>query len=867
MIGWKRFWCPLGTAISCGPDGKGFLDNPEGLFGAYTNAALRDITQLLDHPCLVLCGEPGIGKSSTIAAARGEILHRVNSEENLIWIEFRSIPDTATFLKRTLDSSKWKAWQRSTDQLVLVIDGIDEGLIKIPDFVPFFTEELKNVDRMRLHVILVCRTAEWPIHSGNQLISLWGPAADSYAYELCPLREVDARMAAESSNVDADTFLEAVYKTDVVGLAARPITLFFLLDEFRRNGALPGSHRELYERGCAHFCSEPDAARAELLRRRFGDHPTPSAAQVLQIACRLAGLLMLSGRLSIFVGSKEHSTATDIHISDVTFGHETAGGETFKVTEFFIIHTLATALFSSRGEDRFGFAHQTFAECLGAKYMENLPLVQVTELLCQREGAEIYVVPQLGEMAAWLAGGHHEFLQLVLRSEPELLLRSDVARLDNGIKAALVQSVIKRVEKEEALEFRNYTQFYGSLDHPDLEKQLARVIRDKQSNIILLRLVLDIASACRVSGLATDLLKRLRDPATDARVKGHIAKSLAELIPVDRRHELIPLAENKDGEDNEVKGAALRALIPDVWKVRDALPYLTYPDDTIGGSYWHALHFDIPKNIEVEDLPDALKSIASWDGCFGLGHPFKKIADRAFLEASKHLDDPTVNELFVTVWLASSRPYAPLPIGEDFEFNEEVMKHPEKRRAVLTTILNSCLCLPEDIPSLHLVSYDDLPWLLNEIMTAPPLARANWAAAIDQLVSPQTAFKSWDELLSAIESIPELRDRLSSLRAWQLDEDHATSEDRFVKSSRSFDVRNSEKLGDGKPILRRHLIVFLLDLYLAHGRLPFLRSPECWRSPEPDYFAFLLSVSIRSLAAGPDDAGFWPVISWPSATV
>jgi hypothetical protein len=35
----------------------------------------------------------------------------------------------------------------------------------------------------------------------------------------------------------------------------------------------------------------------------------------------------------------------------------------------------------------------------------------------------------------------------------------------------------------------------------------------------------------------------------------------------------------------------------------------------------------------------------------------------------------------------------------------------------------------------------------------------------------------------------------------------------------------------------------------------------------PDYFAFLFSVSIRSLAAGPDEAGFWPVISWPSTTV
>jgi hypothetical protein len=46
-------------------------------------------------------------------------------------------------------------------------------------------------------------------------------------------------------------------------------------------------------------------------------------------------------------------------------------------------------------------------------------------------------------------------------------------------------------------------------------------------------------------------------------------------------------------------------------------------------------------------------------------------------------------------------------------------------------------------------------------------------------------------------------------------------EDRFVKSSRSFDVGDGEKVCDGKPILRRHLIALLLDLSLAHGRLQF----------------------------------------------
>src|SRR5262249_31577883 len=49
--------------------------------------------------------------------------------------------------------------------------------------------------------------------------------------------------------------------------------------------------------------------------------------------------------------------------------------------------------------------------------------------------------------------------------------------------------------------------------------------------------------------------------------------------------------------------------------------------------------------------------------------------------------------------------------------------------------------------------------------------------------------------------------------------ENATSEDRFVKSSRSFDVGDGQKVCDGKSILRRHLIAFLLDLYLVHGRL------------------------------------------------
>src|SRR5271163_1795164 len=50
---------------------------------------------------------------------------------------------------------------------------------------------------------------------------------------------------------------------------------------------------------------------------------------------------------------------------------------------------------------------------------------------------------------------------------------------------------------------------------------------------------------------------------------------------------------------------------------------------------------------------------------------------------------------------------------------------------------------------------------------------------------------------------------------------NATSEDRFVKSKRSLDVGDGEKVCDGNAVLWRHLIGFLLDLHLAHRQLLF----------------------------------------------
>src|ERR1700722_15045379 len=71
-----------------------------------------------------------------------------------------------------------------------------------------------------------------------------------------------------------------------------------------------------------------------------------------------------------------------------------------------------------------------------------------------------------------------------------------------------------------------------------------------------------------------------------------------------------------------------------------------------------------------------------------------------------------------------------------------------------------------------------------------------------------------------VDNEPRVRDLEVTRRALAIPSaQNATTEDRFVKSKRSLDVGDGDEVRDGNPILRRHLIGFLLNLYLAHGRL------------------------------------------------
>ena len=165
IIPWKRFWCRFGDAIHIGDEhqGQGFLTDPDRDFTRFYNPHLFTFEDLVREKCLILCGDPGTGKSTALQQARPILENVLGADAKLIWLEFRDVPNESVFARRTFESDAWKQWKNSSGKLALVVDGVDEGLVKIPGFVSYLAGELRNAPIDRLQIVLVCRSAEWPV--------------------------------------------------------------------------------------------------------------------------------------------------------------------------------------------------------------------------------------------------------------------------------------------------------------------------------------------------------------------------------------------------------------------------------------------------------------------------------------------------------------------------------------------------------------------------------------------------------------------------------------------------------------------------------------------------------------------------------
>lgn len=723
---WKRFWCPRTGNINLS-DG-GYLYNPDSEFGHIYNSEVVPFDAISDVPCLVLLGEPGIGKSHAMQHERHWIEETIQTRgDKLFWKNLNEYGSEDRLVKGIFESSEFITWKNGCYCLHMFLDSLDECHLRIENLAALlkgkFQESKKNIGRLYLRI--ACRTAVWPDVLEDGLKNLWGEEKVQ-AYELVFLRRTDVQEAAIQNSLDPEDFLKEIDRAQAVPLAIKPVTLNFLIKQYQKTGRLPQSQNNLYREGCLYLSEETN--ESYIAARRTGNL---SKKERLIVASRIADVTILSNRTAVWLGSRCDLPENDIPLEDLCGSEEDVDGNKIKVDRTAIQEVITTGLFSSRGPSRMGFAHQTYLEFLAAFYLDHraVPLPQLLNLFVLPGDDEGKIIPQLQETAAWLAGISTAFFRYMMDTNPEVLLRSDVAKAEPEDRAKLTGALLE-LYAQEKLHDRMSTgwKHYGKLKHPSLSDQLLPFISDTKKNDMVRRAAIEIAAACQEKSIQSALLSIILDKAESPLVRHEAADALEQLGDAPTKARLKPMILD-DGigpdPDDQIRGSVLSALWPGCLDAIELFSHLPKPQNGhFIGSYAMFLSHGLITALSPADLPIALEWVVNQERDDRIEFHFKTLAHKIMQKAWDHLLAPGILHAFAKAVIARQMRHD--EILEDqgkITFKDILSQEDVKRHHLIEALFESLTDSYEArwLPmcgTTPLAYSKDLPWLLDKYQQA-----------------------------------------------------------------------------------------------------------------------------------------------------
>ncbi len=760
---WKRFWCPRGEAIILSVGG--YLLDPEAEYGPHYNPHVVPFEQITARPCLVLLGEPGIGKSTALERHRAETEATVRcAGDNLLWLNLNACGSEFLLVRSLFEDPLFSTWRAGTGILHLFLDSLDECLIRIDTLAALLGQELSRCPTERLRLRIACRTAVWPALLETELRRIWGRDGVG-VFELAPLRQQDVATAAIACEVDPEAFLAEVDRREAAALASKPVTLRFLLAAYQRGGKFPPSQVELYRQGCERLCEDASASRRAA--QLFG---TLTPRERLQVAARIAALSVFCGRSVICTGALGDAHEDDLSLQDLLGGVEPIDGQAVEITEGAVREVLDTGLFSARGQEQLGFAHQTYAEFLAAWYLHSrgVDTTQMLSLITHPGEDGGRVVPQVQEAAAWLASLVPAMYNRIVESDPQVLLSSDVATMGPEARERLVGSLLRLFDAGTLIDSQWGTRAkYRKLAHPKLRAQLEPFIRDRSKNIIVRRVGIDITEACQLQAVQGLLADIVLEPNENQHIREQAAAALVRIADGETLRRLVPCVTGQAGDDpqDQLKGHALRALWPDHLTVEEVFVALTPPKRrNFFGSYHSFLSGPVLESLPPSILPVALE--------WATAHSVRDVPESAFgklvltvLRAAwDHLENPGVLGPFAEAVVCRLAEHLGIP---GLERDREAPIPDAQRHLLCEAIVPRCLKRGMDAARLvytqtPLLLRHDLSWGIERVRTAAsPAHQAFWLAVIQGLFFAEYPGHA-DALLAAIPGCPALEAAFAS---------------------------------------------------------------------------------------------------------
>ena len=583
-----RWWSPRGGTISTFADE--LLPDPASKYGRDLNPRLVALDDCADKPCLVLFGEPGMGKSTELRRAF-EVSRK--AAQPCVFVDCRDISNDEALTQFFLSDPALLAWKAGNSELTLFIDSLDEGLLSSETLAGTIATALGPLDIERLTLRIACRTAEWPTPFEGSLRRLWGDARVE-VLELAPLTQSDVETAAVEQSLNPATFLDAATNAGAGALLARPVTMNLLLAIFSRERALPARRADVYHEGMRVLSEEVNVHRRS--RQRTG---ALSAEQRVVVAGRIAAMTVLANRAAIWTEvDRGDVPAGAVAIGELTWGTEPidlSGDDRLSITSAAVDEALRiTGLFSSGGENLLVWAHRSFAEYLAAAWAatRSLPLPQIQSLFFVSVEGGLRVPPQLRETASWFAAMSTDAFDYLLEHDPAVLVLSDVHVVDSTKRRRLVAALLDAAERHEepSRSSRDHV-LLGRLSYPEMPYDL-REILTTSTTTERLEFALRLIEAGVITGLEMEIAALAMEPTTAVRVRVGAVRALGVLPDGEATLHLMNIASlpPEDDEEQRLIGFALATLWPEQIAL-DELIELLEPirHNALIGQYHHFL--------------------------------------------------------------------------------------------------------------------------------------------------------------------------------------------------------------------------------------------------------------------------------------
>jgi hypothetical protein len=648
-----------------------------------------------------------MGKTTTLRHEKESVRqHCDRIGAQLLWHDLASFGEESRLVRTLFDNEKLHRWRQGTHALYLVLDSFDECHIRIKTLSNLLLEGLRELPTERLFLFIACRPAYWPGHLEKGLKELWGEKG-FVATELAPLRERDVREFARAGGVEPEAFLEEVTHRQATLLASRPVTLGFMVGAFKR-GKLPVDRWQLYLDGCRYLAQENNVAREE-----SGLLSVLGPGERLTVASRIAALTLLCNRDKIWLGRPDEELPESVLLEQLSGDVEVLeDGQALPMTTEALRETLDSGLFGSRGSRLVGWAHRTYAEFLTALFLKrrDVPREQLFSLLRHPEDTSRRIVPQLYEVAAWLATQDEALRDFLLETDPWGLLQGDAFTMDDELRARLAEAILGTLARGDALSGEDSWLHYHKLAHPGLGAQLRAYLRGS-SSLAAERVfvhVLNIAQSCEERSLAPDLADIALDAAQPLNRRTGALRALRGLGDAATKARFLPLALSGEGDDPEghLRDNALAMLWPEHVPTERIFQFLRERSGQLRGEVgyvWEALD----RRLTPAELPMALRWVVDEESqqgrCSFRGSSLQGLLDDLMKKGWKHLLAPGVCGPFCSaVWarLKEDQDILPRPPGEESPTNEWVADGDEKRWHLIEALAASRE-QPEDLLELE----------------------------------------------------------------------------------------------------------------------------------------------------------------------